>query len=514
VFVIVPEGRGVAVATGSVSARHDGSSWLAGTPVCRDCVVTAVDAGMAGGVERTTGRGFVVRADSTTVLHDVVPVIPSASGVVEIVAAPDGWWIATTAAGVAWTDGSSWQLNAMQTGALRDDHVYDIALDPRGGLWVATHLGVTRLWSHGAHSHGPADLIPDPRSLGVTGEAVWVGMHGGGIARLDRASGLWEIVVPSGGGAPVVVLAADRGHVLAGTGGAGLMHLGRRGIITRITSAHGLADDRITSLAVVPGPAVWAGSPGGVAVRIDHSGIGRFRVVRGVVAATDPAPALDADRITIPRSEFLMGSGSHRPDEAPERLVGLGTFEIHRHEVTNAQYARYVSATGAPRPAAWPAGRIATGEMLHPVAGVRAEEAAAYCAWLGMRLPTEAEWERAARGTDARIWPWGNTWEPTRANTIESGIGWTTPVGSYPGGAAPSGSLDMAGNVAEWVADYYDAGYYAVAPDVDPTGPAAVTNRVRRGGSWAADSDEARTSRRTSSHGSSPDLRAGFRCAG
>ncbi len=516
VYAVEPRAGGVRVAAGAAITEHDGSGWLAPAPVCPGCLVTALGAGgIAGGVEHRTGRGFVVRGATTTILHDVVPVVPSASGVIEIAAASDGWWIATTGAGVVWTDGSTWRLHALQTGALRDDHVFDIAVDPAGGLWVATQAGLTHLSAH-ERAHVPLDALPDPRirSIAVTDTAVWAGTHGGGIGRLDLHSDAWATVVPALGHAPVVLLSAGGAGVWAGTDGDGLLDVSRDGISARFGRTDGLADDRITSLASAPDGTVWAGTPGGVAVRIDGTTVERFPVSRRAEDRdATRAETLDADRVEMPAGTFVMGSDGYHADESPQRTVTLRAFEIHLHEVTNIQFARYVAATGAARPAAWPAGRVPAGEMLHPVPGVRAEEASAYCEWLGMTLPTEAQWERAARGTDGRTWPWGNTWDGRRANTVASGIGWTRPVGSYPEGAAPSGALDMAGNLAEWVADYYDPGYYATAPQADPPGPQQVTNRVRRGGSWAAGEDEARTSRRTSSHGSSPDMRAGFRCA-
>jgi formylglycine-generating enzyme required for sulfatase activity len=241
------------------------------------------------------------------------------------------------------------------------------------------------------------------------------------------------------------------------------------------------------------------------------------------------AQALDASMVTVPAGQFFMGSDTGDVDERPQRHVFLDAYAIDRREVTNLQYQRFLLATGWTAPERWPERYLdqlpekdpdwqgtsfPDGEGLHPVVGVNWEDANAYCRWLGKRLPTEAEWEKAARGTDGRIYPWGDAWDASKANVEERGIGHTQPVGSYPAGASPYGALDMTGNAWEWVADLYDRQYYHQAPDRNPQGPVSGTGeRIQRGGAWDSPPDHARSSYRNATHCFGPNFRAGFRCA-
>ena len=225
--------------------------------------------------------------------------------------------------------------------------------------------------------------------------------------------------------------------------------------------------------------------------------------------ACQPIPT--PEMVEIPGGWFAMGSDAGRSSNQPTHQVYLDAFAIGRTEVTNAAFQKYVSATGR-TPQVWQ-DRGQPGAPNEPVAGILWREAQAYCEWTGMRLPTEAEWEKAARGTDERIYPWGDIWNPLRANTLESNTGGPTLVGSYPEGASPYGALDMAGNLAEWVADYFDPLYYTHSPVSNPTGPTIVLDHGLRGGSWDSPTEHAVTYFRDSSHSVTPNLRVGFRCA-
>lgn len=196
--------------------------------------------------------------------------------------------------------------------------------------------------------------------------------------------------------------------------------------------------------------------------------------------------------------------------EAPAAEVHVPAFRIARTQVTVERWARFAAATGRPAP---------QGEPDHPVIGVTWEEATAYCHWLGarlelpVRLPTEDEWERAARGDDGREFPWGEEYRTGLANLVDLGVGTTTPVGSFPEGASPFGVLDMAGNADEWTSTLY-APYPGAPAGVPETEDWAFDPLITRGGAFRHDRDLARCARR---HGAyEEDLAAigvGFRVA-
>jgi formylglycine-generating enzyme required for sulfatase activity len=297
----------------------------------------------------------------------------------------------------------------------------------------------------------------------------------------------------------------------------------------------------------------------------------------------------DSIMIAVPASDFLMGAGMPHPDlpekplgdaplrpyhvlitradaawrqadEKPARRVKLRSYAIDRYEVTNGQYREFLDwieesgdhgnchpdepAGKDHTPRYWreynpllrdpfyasttPFGPETFTADDKPVVGVDWYDAFAYAAWAGKRLPTEAEWELAARGRDGRRWPWGDDWQWGRANAggekrgmdvsaegyEKDGYIYPAPVGSFPQGRSPFGCDDMAGNVSEWVADWYDSEYYKNAPDTDPRGPVdGCCERVVRGGSSQSMPSSVRCARRMHRE---PDFRTytlGFRCA-
>lgn len=220
--------------------------------------------------------------------------------------------------------------------------------------------------------------------------------------------------------------------------------------------------------------------------------------------------------VLIPAGSFEMGDKYHSSGK-PIHTVTLDAYRIDQYEVTNAQYAACVQA-GACR---LPGDCSYWGELTyhdadkadHPVACVDWNDAQAYCEWRGGRLPTEAEWEKAARGTDGRTYPWGE--DPpncSRAQYGDCGDG-TVPVGSRPAGASPYDVHNMAGNVGEWVADWYDDDYYARSPAHNPQGPDSGSYKVRRGGDWFISAGFLHAGTRfIEGHPGRRSNRVGFRC--
>jgi serine/threonine-protein kinase len=191
------------------------------------------------------------------------------------------------------------------------------------------------------------------------------------------------------------------------------------------------------------------------------------------------------DYLHIPGGEFWMGSP--QDSDAPRRKVYVDGFYISRYPVTNAEYHAFVQAKGYMPPQHWPNGLYSSWDADRPVVYVNWHDAAAYCRWAGGRLPTEAEWEKAARGTDERHFPWGDIFDRNRCNSREAEIKTTTPVGKYsPSGDSPYGVADMAGNIWEWVLNWYAPAYGdpSASPHRNPTGPATGKAKVIRGGSF------------------------------
>ena len=190
--------------------------------------------------------------------------------------------------------------------------------------------------------------------------------------------------------------------------------------------------------------------------------------------------------ILIPSGSFVMGGRDEESPSAerPSHTVNLNSFHINPFPVTNQDYREFVAVTGHRTPIHWQRGTFPAGLGNHPVANVSWTDAKAYADWSGARLPTEAEWEKASRGTDERPYPWGERFvEGERCNSTNI-IGTTTPVDEFPDGRSPYGIWDMAGNIYEWCHDYFDEEYYRISPAANPRGPEGGQERVIRGGSY------------------------------
>lgn len=249
----------------------------------------------------------------------------------------------------------------------------------------------------------------------------------------------------------------------------------------------------------------------------------------GTAASVDTIKGKDgAPMILIPAGPFLMGSNDGLPNERPEHTVTLNAYYIDQFEVTAGRYQKFIESAKRDLPPTWD-DEAAQALSDRPAVGMSWTDAAAYCKWAGRRLPTEAEWEKAARGTDGRRYPWGHMqpfvdianynrglWvsEAITLVPVNSGLeGMSVRHGLKEGGKSSYGLFHMAGNAAEWVADWYDREYYQKSPDKNPTGLAIGEKRVIRGGSWADLPTALRVTARFSAEPDFEDRTIGFRCA-
>jgi formylglycine-generating enzyme len=250
-------------------------------------------------------------------------------------------------------------------------------------------------------------------------------------------------------------------------------------------------------------------------------------------AQPSPKPANEvvgkdgAPMILVPAGLFPMGvpkgDRDGGRDEYPRHEVVLDHYYIDKYEVTHGRYAEFVKATGHrtpenpkyPKRTLW-SDHLSDSLSERPVINVDWQDSEAYCRWAGKRLPTEAEWEKAARGTEDRRFPWGNV-EPTdkhlNFNQKWKGEKTLMPVGSYEAGKSPFGAYDMAGNVWEWVADWYDPLYYEKSPGTNPKGPDTGTYKVLRSSGWSVETPLVRLFPRVKSDPKNRNDSTGFRCA-
>ncbi len=262
-------------------------------------------------------------------------------------------------------------------------------------------------------------------------------------------------------------------------------------------------------VAVLPGCG-GDGSKGGTGFDPGDDGVGG---TGGDVPFDCPAGD-PGEMVAVPAGGFMMGCNAAvdqecAEDETPSRTVSLSPYSIEKTEVTQEAYAACVLAGACEKPScAWNCS-----EPGMPAGCLTRPQAESYCQFIGARLPTEAEWEKAARGTDGRKFPWGNQPPDCNLANLQGCDGRATAVTAHGAGASPYGLLDMAGNMVEIVADWYEAKYYAAAPDVDPKGPATGKRFVGRGGGWQSAAFWQRASVRDWYDLTDAGTSFGFRCA-
>jgi len=228
-------------------------------------------------------------------------------------------------------------------------------------------------------------------------------------------------------------------------------------------------------------------------------------------------------RVEVPAGPFIMGTDRPESDiqDRPRHTVTTGAYRINKFPVTNAQYALFVAETGHKAPTSWKDGAIPKGFNLHPVTNVDWQDATDYCVWSdkGGALPTEAQWEKAARGTDGRRWPWGDRMSPKMLNTYNN-YGRTTSVLKHMDGASPYGAVDMAGNVSEWVKNDFKPYPGSSAPasmfipkDTEGSYKTLEHYKALRGGSWKSDPFSTATYHRNYAMAGDASDFIGFRCA-
>ena len=250
------------------------------------------------------------------------------------------------------------------------------------------------------------------------------------------------------------------------------------------------------------------------------SQVSEHAATASLASATEVADRTDVPMALIPAGDFPMGSvkgsANAKSSEGPQRMVYLDAYHMDVYEVTTKDYAKFITATQPQAPKAWNQLNLAT-QGDRPVVGVTWNDATAYCQWVGKRLPTEAEWEKAARGTDGRQYPWGNEVPTADRATLKKrwdGYNTPTPVGSLEAGKSPYGVYDMAGNAMEWVSDWYDPKYYDTAGHKkNPKGPDAGKAGIVRGGGWGFLPADARSARRINPPRETRCTNIGFRCA-